>query len=224
MTLCYLLNLQYFIINLTIHVFCFFLYKSLNLYELHTKHTYPESIAEEIKIALSHYPELAEVPIEFKFKSKIRKSTMQAQPEFWSFFCNKSNRKYKVLISTSFKIGDSIFYTKNIPSNVLIGWFGHELGHIRDYQDRSGLNLIGFGLGYLFSEKAMKRAERSADSFAVAHGMATYILATKNFILNEANFSEIYKRRMKRFYLSPEEIMILVKEREEQAKLSGQKG
>ncbi|PKQ43976.1 hypothetical protein CSW08_15525 [Confluentibacter flavum] len=188
------------------------------------KHTYPESVANEVKTALSHFPELAEVSIEFKFKNKIRKSTMQAQPEFWRFFRKKSKRKYKILISESFRIGDSIYFTKNIPSNVLIGWFGHELGHIRDYQGRSGINLIGFGLGYLFSEKAMKRAERTADSFAIAHGMETYILATKNFILNEANFSERYKGRIKRFYLSPEEIMILVKEREEQAEQSRQEG
>lgn len=186
------------------------------------KHTYPKSVANEVKIVLSHYPELAEVAIAFKFKNKIRKSTMQAQPEFWSFFCKKSTRKYNVLISESFKIGDSIYLTENLPSHVLIGWFAHELGHIRDYQDRSGLNLIGFGLGYLFSENAMKRAERTADAYAVAHGMETYIIATKNFILNEANFSELYKRRIRRFYLSPEEIMIMVNEREKQAKLLDQ--
>lgn len=188
------------------------------------KHTYPESVANEVEIALSHFPELAEVAIEFKFKNKIRKSTMQAQPEFWSFFRSKKNRKYKVLISESFLIGDSIYYTKNLPSKVLVGWFAHELGHIRDYQGRSGLNLIGFGLGYLFSENAMKRAERAADSYAVAHGLEDYIIATKNFILNEANFPEIYKNRIRRYYLSPEEIMILVKEREDQAKLLDQEG
>lgn len=187
----------------------------LSLYNLHIKHTYPESVAKEVEIALSHYPELADVAIEFKFKNKIRKSTMQAQPELWSFFCGKSKRKYKVLISESFRIGDSIYFTKNIPSNVLIGWFAHELGHIRDYQERSGFNLITFGLGYVFSERAMKRAERTADAYAVAHGLETYILATKDFILNEANFPELYKRRIRRFYLSPEEIMMLVNEREE---------
>ncbi|MFD2289998.1 hypothetical protein ACFSKN_03725 [Mariniflexile gromovii] len=187
---------------------------------MNAQHTYPESIANEVEIALSHYPELAEIPIEFKFKNKIKKSTMQAQPNFWSIFCSKSKRKYKVLISESFIIADTIYYTKNIPSKVLIGWLGHELGHIMDYQFRSGLNLIGFGLAYLFSEKAMKRAERSADTFAVIHGMEDYILATKNFILNEAGFPEIYTNRIKRFYLSPEEIMILVEERDEKAKLS----
>ncbi|WP_445737838.1 hypothetical protein [Mariniflexile sp.] len=198
----------------------FILLLTLNLYSLNAQHMYPESIATEAETALSHYPELAEVSIEFKFKNKIRKSTMQAQPTFGSVFRTKSKRRYKILISESFKIGDTLYYTKNAPSNVLIGWFGHELGHIMDYQNRSGINLMGFGVGYLFSEKSMKNAERRADTFAVSHGMEKYILATKNFILNEAGFSEIYINRIKRFYLSPEEIMMIVKEREEKAKIS----
>ncbi|ALJ03704.1 hypothetical protein APS56_00420 [Pseudalgibacter alginicilyticus] len=192
----------------------------LNLYNLNAQHIYPNSIETEVKKALSYYPELEKVPIEFKFKNKIKKSTMQAQPNFWSVFCKKSKRKYKVLISENFKILDTVYETKNIPSNVLIGWLGHELGHIMDYQHRSGFNLIGFGIGYLFSKKALKSAERSADTFAVIHGMEDYILATKDFILNEAGFPEIYTNRIKRFYLSPEEIMILVEERDEKAKLS----
>lgn len=187
-------------------------------------HVYPESIASEVRTALLHYPELAEVSIEFKFKRKIRKSTMQAQPEFWSFFRKKSKRKYKVLISESMKIDNTLYLVENLPSEVLIGWLGHELGHIRDYQDRSGLNLIGFGLSYLFSEKAMKRTERTADSYAIAHGMDSYILAAKNFILNEADIPETYKNRIKRFYLSLEEIMVLIEERDADIELSNQDG
>ena len=195
-----------------IHVILLILF---NFYSLSAQHNYPESIANEVETALSYYPELENVSIDFKFKRKIKKSTMQAQPDFWSVLGAKSKRTYKVLISESFMISGTIYYTKDIPSKVLIGWLGHELGHVMDYQFRSGFNLVGFGLGYLFSEKSMKRAERSADTFAVIHGMEDYILATKNFILNEAGFPEIYTNRIKRFYLSPEEIMILVEERDE---------
>src|SRR5690606_12681890 len=74
---------------------CFSLLITLSLFKLPDKHIYPESVANEVEIALSHYPELAEVAIEFKFKNKIRKSTMQAQPEFWSFFGSKKKRRYK---------------------------------------------------------------------------------------------------------------------------------
>ena len=178
------------------------------------KHTIPEEIINEAKIALSHYPELSNVVIEFKFKKNIKKSTMQAQPSFWSVFRSKKNRSYKILISERIKIADSVYYTKDMPSEIMIGWLGHELGHIMDYQQRSGMNLIGFGFKYITSESYIREAERRADSFAVNHGMETYILATKEFILKEAGLTPAYVQRIKNLYLSPEEIMVLVEERD----------
>ncbi|QCW99587.1 hypothetical protein FGM00_05525 [Aggregatimonas sangjinii] len=178
------------------------------------QHKYPVSIAEEAKVALSYYPELDTIPITFKFKKKIKKSTMQAQPTFGSFFKSRKNRSYVILMSERFKISDTVYKTVDMPKNIMIGWLGHELGHVMDYQNRTKSNLIGFGLQYLFSEKYIKEAERCADTFAVAHGMEKYILETKNFILNNAKLSEKYKSRIKKYYLSPEEIMQLVEERD----------
>ncbi|MFX0556489.1 hypothetical protein ACOCEA_06805 [Maribacter sp. CXY002] len=181
---------------------------------LSAQHTIPKEIENEALVALSHYPELKDTPIEFKFKPNIKKSTMQAQPEFTSVFNSKKNRRYKILISEQIKIADSTYYTKNIPAEIMIGWLGHELGHIMDYQNRNGLNLIGFGIQYLASKRYIKEAERRADAFAVRHGMEKYILATKEFILEKAGLSEKYIDRIKKFYLSPEEIMKLVEERD----------
>ncbi|APA66310.1 hypothetical protein YQ22_07655 [Maribacter sp. 1_2014MBL_MicDiv] len=178
------------------------------------QHIIPEVITKEAKIALSHYPELTDVAIEFKFKKNIKKSTMQAQPSFWSVFKSKKNRSYKILISERIKIADSVYYTKDIPSEIMIGWLGHELGHVMDYQQRSGLNLIAFGFKYITSKSYIREAERRADSYAVNHGMETYILATKEFILKKAGLTQKYVDRIKNFYLSPEEIMVLVEERD----------
>lgn len=178
------------------------------------QHTIPHEIAPEAKKALSYYPELASIPIEFKFKKKIKKSTMQAQPKFSSVFKRRKHRSYKILISEKIKIADSVYYTKDMPSEIMIGWLGHELGHIVDFEQRSGLNLIGFGIGYLTSKKYIRGAERRADSYAVNHGMEHYILATKEFILEKAGLSQKYINRIKNLYLSPEEIMLLVEERD----------
>ncbi len=172
----------------------------------------PESISNEVEIALSHYPELKDTSIEFKFKENIKKSFMQAQPKFSGLFKNKKNRSYYVMISKSFHIENEKFTISEVPSEVLIGWIGHELGHIMDYQNRSGFNLITFGIGYLTSRSFIKKAERTADTFAVTHGMGDYILATKDFILNHAHLSTVYKDRIRRLYLSPEEILLLVDE------------
>lgn len=176
--------------------------------------TIPDSIKEEVEIALSYYPELKNTTINFEFKKEIKKSTMQAQPDFNSFFKSKGNRAYNIFISETVNIKGETYFTKNMPKDVLIGWIGHELGHVMDYRKRSNLNLIWFGIKYLLSDNHIAEAERSADTFAIKSGMEKYILKTKEFILNQANIDKEYIARIKKYYLSPEEIMDIVNKRD----------
>lgn len=189
--------------------------KKLDSITVYENKTIPAAILREAKIALSHYPELKDTPIEFKFKNKIRKSFMQAQPKVSGIFKKKKNRSYKVLISRNFHIENEEFDISEIPSDVLVGWLGHELGHIMDYRERSGTNMLWFGIRYLTSKKFLQEAERVADVYAVNHGLSEYILATKDFILNHAHLSQVYKDKIRRHYLSPEEILLLVDELKE---------
>lgn len=177
----------------------------------------PESISDEIKTALTYYPDLKNTGIEFKFKKKIKKSTMQARPTFGSFFRKKSKRKYVVLISETFNISGKTYYTKNMPKEVITGWIGHELGHIMDYRNRNNLNLIWFGIKYLLLENHIVEAERAADTYAIFAEMEDYILKTKSFILNHADIDKKYKSRIIKYYLSPEEIMKLVEKRNKES-------
>ncbi len=176
--------------------------------------TIPKPIKIEAELALMHFPELKNTPIEFKFKKNIKKSVMLAQPAWTDIFKSKKKRGYKILISENFKISGKKFRTVEVPSEVLIGWIGHELGHIMDYKQRNGLNLIAFGLGYMFSDNFVRKAERTADSFAVSRGMSDYILKTKNFILGNSEIQDSYKARIKKYYLSPDEILDMVKEQD----------
>lgn len=192
---------------------------TMSLFELKAEHIIPESIEDEVNKALSYYPQLEKTTITFKFKKEIKKATMQARPTFGSLFRSKKNRKYVVLISERVKISDTLYRTKDLPPDVLVGWIGHELGHIEDYRKRSNLNLLGFGWQYLFSDKHIIEAERTADRFAVMHGMEKYILKTKDFILNTTQISPVYVERVKKFYLSPDDIISLVRERDEKEKI-----
>lgn len=172
--------------------------------------TIPESITAEALQALSFYPELTNTKIIFKFKDNIKKSTMQAQPTFTSFFKGKNKRGYHILISKNIQIDGEHFTITDIPKDVLVGWIGHELGHVMDYRNRSTIGMMVFGIKYLFSDAHLKEVERAADVFAIAHGMGDYILKTKNFILDNTNLSEKYKNRIRSFYMSPEEVMHLI--------------
>lgn len=139
---------------------------------------------------------------------------MLAQPTWSGFLKSSSKRSYVILISEKFKISGEEFKTVNVPQDVLIGWIGHELGHVMDYQQRGNLNLIGFGIRYVLLKEFLKKAERAADSFAVSRGMSNYILKTKRFILDNANIDNAYKERIKQYYLSPDEIMEMAKEQD----------
>lgn len=172
----------------------------------------PETIKEEALLALSHYPELKDTPIEFKFKDQIKKSTMQAQPTWASFFKGRNDRGYIILISRKIQIEDENFSIADIPSDVIVGWLGHELGHVMDYRERSSFGMLIFGMKYLFSHTHIKEVERAADTFAIDHGMGEYILKTKNFILDNASFSEKYKAKLRKLYMSPEEVMQLIED------------
>lgn len=175
-------------------------------------HIAPPEISKEVEQALSFYPQLQQIPIEFRFKKKIRKSFMQAQPLFRSLINPRKKRKYLVLISEKMEIENHRFSINEMDTDVLIGWLGHELGHIVDYQRYSNLGLIIFGLRYLIQQPFLKEAERRADQNAIQNGMYDYIIATKNFILNHVHLSDTYKNRIKRLYLSPEEIVHMVNE------------
>lgn len=186
----------------------------------------PESINKEAIEALTFFPELYDTAIEFKFKDDIKKSTMQAQPRFASFFKAKENREYMILISRSIQIEGENFTMDDIPSDVKVGWIGHELGHVMDYRERTNFGMLIFGVKYLFSSTHIKEVERAADTYAIAHGMGDYILKTKNFILDNANLSEKYKERIRRLYISPEEVMELINENkvEEEPEIVGEEG
>lgn len=174
------------------------------------KKTIPEEIKVPVLKTLAHYPDLEDSEIIFRFKKSNAKTIMSAQPIFKSMFKALPHRAYYVNISRTIKLGSKSMKVEDLPEDVLIGWLGHELGHLMDYRERSAFGLIWFGLNYLLSQNYVRGAERKADEYAVRNGLGDMIVKTKNYILNHADISHNYKEKMKRLYLSPEEIMKMV--------------
>jgi hypothetical protein len=125
-------------------------------------------------------------------------------------FRNKEDRAYRIKVSRYLELHDEFLPIEELPTEVLLGWLGHELGHIKDYLDRSAANLISFGVKYIFSKNYMAEAEVQADSYTVSNGLANEIIATKNFVLNHERLPESYKNKIRALYMSPGEILSLV--------------
>src|SRR5690606_18257966 len=140
------------------------------------------------------------------------------RPVIGSLFKKREKRAYNILINPVFKLEHSFESVRQIPEDVFIGWIGHELGHIMDYERRSTWGIIGFGLSYWLSKKYVRKAERVADSFAVNRGMGEYLLATKSFILDHSKLPQAYKAKIEALYLSPDDIVELVTELESEDK------
>src|SRR3546814_3737799 len=116
------------------------------------------------------------------------------------------NREFKVLINPAFKLNYGIESINRIPDSVMIGWLGHELGHIMDYEHKNVWEIIGMGISYSLSRNYIRKAERIADAYAVDRGMGAYLVAKKWFILDHTELPQAYRDQIEALYQSPEHI------------------
>lgn len=148
----------------------------------------------------NQFTELSELNIILR-QSKIKGSTMQAQPIVNGKSLFKGIDAFRIRLAT--KVRDSqTLCVKDLPDEVLMGWFAHELGHVIDYQSRSALSMIGFGLKYLFSRSFRLEAEHRADKIAIEKGFLDQILITKKYILDHHLIEDSYKDKIKKYYMS----------------------
>jgi hypothetical protein len=186
-----------------------------DLHQFSNNKQIPAVIEKNVLKALSFYPELKNTHISFILKKNIKSSVMQAQPVIKTLLRKRKNRQYRINISEHFKLIQSQIPILQIPDEVMIGWIGHELGHILDYEGKSNAGMVSFGYRYFFYPSFVKEAERVADSLAVERGMGNYIVNTKRFILDHAELPQRYKNKIARLYLSPDLIVEQVKRLEE---------
>lgn len=167
----------------------------------------PEGYEAPALRALSHYPELAEVPVEFSFrKNPVSHSS---RPHNGSLFCGKKRRRYLIIISTEVS---ELLEPGRLPYlsyNAQIGVLGHELAHTVDYLERGLGNLMGLGIRYSTSKKVTQRWERFTDSTAIHHNLGPQLMTWSkevHHILESAGRGQNY--------LTPSEIRAVMKEME----------
>lgn len=167
-----------------------------------------EKVKEVFLKTLHYFPLLHPHIIRVK-RRPLRHTTMQAQPVLNRHFFRPDRRQFQVDINDHTRVNRNI-RVDELPEAVLSGWFAHEFGHLVDYIGRGGFNLMGFGFGYVAFEYFRIGAERMADLYAIEHGFGEQIKATKKFILEESRLPDEYKSRIERFYMSPEEVELLL--------------
>lgn len=172
------------------------------------KHIGPGFVRDCFLEALQGFPELEEHEIVLQ-QSRVSSSNMRAQPLFNLGFFRRARRGYKIEISNHPNFAQYLDL-EDLPAEVLVGWFAHELGHVMDYLKRNAWDMIKFALGYWFFSNFRVGAERKADIYAIQQGFAPELIATKKYILAHSDLPNHYKERIDKYYLSPEEVAIMI--------------
>lgn len=170
-----------------------------------------QRVREIFRSIAEKYPPLQSHAVRLECKV-IPKTTMRARPILASFIRGK--KKFAVQYNHATQL-DTHVEVEKLPDKVLKGWFAHELGHVMDYRNRSIVGMLYFGLAYLMSRRYRKQVEHKADEYAIAYGMADYILATKRYILEHSDLPESYKRRFRKYYMSEKNVHKLIEKLED---------
>ncbi|MFI3265516.1 MAG: hypothetical protein SNG38_09520 [Rikenellaceae bacterium] len=164
-----------------------------------TNKIFVEEFLEPTLIALSHYPELKETKIEFKYSAEA--TTMAARPKPLSMLWR---RRYIVLINDREEFGG--IHLEDVPYNAQIGIIGHELAHIADYENH---NLAGvMGILFRYADKKRKPLfEKEIDRATIERGLGWQLYDWAAFSLSdESGATEEYREFKRQHYLTPEQI------------------
>jgi hypothetical protein len=143
---------------------------ALGIYACHK--IIPVEYEQPILKALSYFPELREVPIEFRIKKAY--TPLATRPNFAALFKRKNHRTYIITISnhTIAKLQPLLF--ENLSFDEQVGIIGHELSHVVDFNNKNFFQTAANGLGHL-SKKFLDRMEFNTDLLCIRHGLGKYL-------------------------------------------------
>jgi hypothetical protein len=134
----------------------------------------PKGFEQQALLALSFFPELKGIAIEFRLEETI--TPLASRPTIWSVFRKAEKRHYLITISTKSKgILDSILLG-NLDYNAQIGVLAHELSHVATYHQMHFFQFVRLGFG-LLSTSYMNTFEYNTDQTCINHGAGYQLLA-----------------------------------------------
>jgi hypothetical protein len=133
----------------------------------------PQHYGLQALLALSHYPELKDIKIEFVFGESSH--PLSTQPTRGSVFLPARDRTYRILISTKLPRSRQDVMFKNLEFNLQVMQFGHELGHVMDYLSKTTMGILYDALFYKFPFHK-KTVERNADRICLNNGFGYQML------------------------------------------------
>lgn len=170
-----------------------------------------DDIEKAALVALSYYPDLVNVNIEFRL-NKI-KTTMAARPKYCKILRSGTKRKYLISINKRDNCMGIVFFN-NLPFDAQVGVIAHELYHISDYVHRSFFGIAGFGINYLTS-KGRKKTENRTDEAVIKHGLGNALSKYCYCLEHDSCLPKEYIEYKKKYYYTYNDIIELTKKWED---------
>ncbi|MFM1897674.1 MAG: hypothetical protein RLZZ385_2748 [Pseudomonadota bacterium] len=159
-------------------------------------------------LALSHYPELRDIRIQFILADV---GIPLASRPWWASMLNSARqRTYRVIIDTVRPEGRDALLLGQQPFNAQVGIIGHELAHTVYYLDRSFLGIAGDALCQLSSCRI--EFERATDRRLVDYGLGWQRYDHSVFLRRELGRPDTGLETAGGAYLGPAELLSLMQE------------
>ena len=127
----------------------------------------PVEIELECLTALSFYSELKNTDIEFRFGNL--NFTMISKPKPQSLLKDRTQRQYVIIIQKPGLSKNNLEW-KVLSFNAIVGWIGHELGHVLHYSHKSSCGILFTGMKYAVPGYRRKM-EKFTDQLAIQHNL-----------------------------------------------------
>lgn len=169
----------------------------------------PEDFELPALLAISHFPTLKDVRIEFQVIQQG--PPLSSRPTTWTtLFRNRKKRKYIITINDNMNTWYSSLLLRNLTFNAQIGVLGHELAHTADFVSKGRLGMLRVAIGNL-SWKYVDKLEFNTDKMVINHGLGHQLLEWS--VITHRTLEEIgiadeleFKRNGRERYMKPSTI------------------
>ncbi|MFP4430520.1 MAG: hypothetical protein ACLFPV_04670 [Spirochaetaceae bacterium] len=140
--------------------------------EIHTVYgrnkTLPDGFELQALLALSHFPELREVRIEFVVRKAV--VPLISYLRLGSVFREPRERRYRIVISSKSFAAAEPMLLGNVPFDAQVGILGHEIAHTVEYVEKGPWGMLGVPLCSL-RRRCREPFEQGTDRRAIDHGL-----------------------------------------------------
>ena len=134
---------------------------------------------KQVLIALSYFPELKDIYIEFRIQPAF---TPLETSFYWTGILHSGRQRHYIITISDSTIKElSPILFRNLDFNSQVGVLGHELSHVADFSSAGFWDLLEIGFNNLSSDK-LDHFEFSTDSICIAHGLGYQLFSWSCFV------------------------------------------